>query len=86
MNEMTAGVLKMFGDAALEHQRKYGTTNKHFATIAYKNHKHSVNNPYAQMQKEFPLELIENMKPIYGPINAIQVQTQIRAKKYRSYI
>jgi sterol carrier protein 2 len=72
MNEMTAGVLKMFGDAALEHQRKYGTTNKHFAMIAYKNHKHSVNNPYAQIQKEFPLDLIENMKPIYGPINAIQ--------------
>lgn len=25
--------------------------------IAYKNHKHSVNNPYAQLQKEIPLSV-----------------------------
>jgi acetyl-CoA acetyltransferase len=28
---------------------KYGSTAEHFAKIAYKNHKHSVNNPFAQV-------------------------------------
>lgn len=35
---------QMFGNAGLEHMRKYGTKAEHFAKIAYKNHKHSVNN------------------------------------------
>ena len=36
---------QMFGNAAREHMKKYGTTKEHLAQIAYKNHKHSVNNP-----------------------------------------
>lgn len=36
---------QMFGNAALEHMKKYGTTPDHLAKIAYKNHKHSVKNP-----------------------------------------
>lgn len=38
---------KLFGDAGREHMQKYGTTKEHFAKIAWKNHKHSANNPYA---------------------------------------
>ena len=38
---------KLFGNAGREHMAKYGTTKEHFAKIAYKNHKHSVNNPYS---------------------------------------
>ena len=36
---------QMFGNAGREHMEKYGTKPKHFAKIAHKNHKHSVNNP-----------------------------------------
>lgn len=36
---------QLFGNAAKEHMRKYGTTPEHLAKIAYKNHKHSTNNP-----------------------------------------
>lgn len=36
---------QMFGNAGIEHMKKYGTKPEHFAKIAYKNHKHSVNNP-----------------------------------------
>lgn len=36
---------QMFGNAGIEHMQKYGTKPEHFAKIAYKNHKHSVNNP-----------------------------------------
>lgn len=37
--------VQMFSRAAEEHMKKYGTTARHMAKIAYKNHKHSVNNP-----------------------------------------
>lgn len=37
---------QLFGNAGLEHMKKYGTRPEHFAKIAYKNHKHSVNNPW----------------------------------------
>ena len=43
----------MFGAAGREHMEQYGTTAEHFAKIGYKNHKHSVNNPYAQFQDEY---------------------------------
>ena len=46
----------MFGAAGREHMRQYGTTAEHFAKIGYKNHKHSVNNPYAQFQEEYSLD------------------------------
>ena len=36
---------QLFSKAAEEHMRKYGTTAKQLAKIAYKNHKHSTNNP-----------------------------------------
>lgn len=36
---------QMFGNAGIEHMKKYGTKPEHFAKIAHKNHKHSVNNP-----------------------------------------
>ena len=38
---------EIFANAALEHMKKYGTKADHFAKIAVKNHKHSVNNPYS---------------------------------------
>lgn len=36
---------QMFSRAGEEHMKKYGSTATHMAKIAYKNHKHSVNNP-----------------------------------------
>ena len=38
---------RIFGNAGIEHMKKYGTKKEHFAKIAYKNHLHSVNNPYS---------------------------------------
>ncbi|WP_067666807.1 lipid-transfer protein [Nocardia miyunensis] len=62
----------MFGAAGREHMEKYGTTVEHFAMIGYKNHKHSVNNPYSQFQDEFSLEDILNAKMIYNPLTKLQ--------------
>ena len=39
-----------------------------FAKIAVKNHRHSVNNPYAQFQDEYSLEEILNSKEICDPL------------------
>ena len=41
---------QMFGNAGRDHMDKYGSEPDHYAWIGWKNHKHSVNNPYAQFQ------------------------------------
>ena len=46
---------QMFGNAGRDHMEKYGSKPEHFAWIGWKNHKHSVNNPYAQFQDEYTL-------------------------------
>lgn len=55
----------MFGAAGLEHNEKYGSTPEHFVKIAEKNHRHSVNNQYAQFQDAYSAEQIKNDKMIY---------------------
>ncbi len=62
----------MFGAAGREHMEKYGTTLEQFAKIGYKNHKHSVNNPYAQFQKEYTLQEILDAPTIYSPLTKLQ--------------
>jgi len=62
----------MFGAAGREHMQQYGTTAEHFAKIGYKNHKHSVNNPYAQFQEEYSLDDILAARMIYDPLTKLQ--------------
>ncbi|OSC42400.1 lipid-transfer protein [Mycobacterium decipiens] len=62
----------MFGAAGREHMRQYGTTAEHFAKIGYKNHKHSVNNPYAQFQEAYTLDDILTSRMIYDPLTKLQ--------------
>ena len=63
---------QMFGNAGREHMERYGSTPDHFAWIGWKNHKHSVNNPYAQFQTEYSLEEIKNAKMIHDPLTKLQ--------------
>ncbi len=63
---------QMFGNAGLEHMERYGTTAEHFAKIGWKNHKHSVNNPYSQFQDEYTLEQILASPTVYGPLTKLQ--------------
>jgi acetyl-CoA acetyltransferase len=51
---------------------RYGTTAEQFAKIGYKNHKHSVNNPYSQFQDEYSLEDILNAPMVYEPLTKLQ--------------
>ncbi|MET9489790.1 lipid-transfer protein [Nocardia sp. NPDC006630] len=62
----------MFGAAGREHMKEFGTTAEHFAKIGYKNHKHSVNNPYAQFQDEYSLDEILGSRMIYDPLTKLQ--------------
>lgn len=62
----------MFSAAGREYMREYGATAEHFAKIGYKNHKHSVNNPYAQFQTEYSLSDIMNAPMISDPITKLQ--------------
>ena len=62
----------MFAAAGREYMRTYGATAEHFAKIGYKNHKHSVNNPYAQFQTEYSLDDIMAAPMISDPITKLQ--------------
>ncbi|MDT7682863.1 MAG: acetyl-CoA acyltransferase [Pseudonocardiales bacterium] len=62
----------MFGAAGREHMKLYGSTAEQFAKIGYKNHKHSVNNPYAQFQDEYTLEQIQQSRMVYDPLTKLQ--------------
>ncbi|XP_064101619.1 sterol carrier protein 2-like [Macrobrachium nipponense] len=63
---------QLFGNAGIEHMKKYGTTPKHLAKIAYKNHLHSTNNPYSQFQEKYTLEEIEKSPIISGYLTKLQ--------------
>ncbi|XP_077415724.1 sterol carrier protein 2 [Vanacampus margaritifer] len=63
---------QMFGNAGREHMEKYGTKPEHFAKIAWKNHKHSTNNPYSQFQDEYTLEQVMNSRKVFEFLTLLQ--------------
>ncbi len=66
------GAPQQFGNAGREHMKLFGSTPEHFAWIGYKNHKHSVNNPYAQFQTEYTLDEVKDAREIYAPLTLLQ--------------
>jgi acetyl-CoA acetyltransferase len=62
----------MFGNAGRDLMQKYGSNPDHYAWIGWKNHKHSVNNPYAQFQDEYSLEDIKGARMIHDPLTKLQ--------------
>ncbi len=62
----------MFGAAGREHMEEFGSKPEHFAKIGEKNHRHSVNNPYAQFQDEYTLDEILEAPMIYEPLTKLQ--------------
>jgi len=63
---------QMFGNAGREHMERYGSTAEHYAWIGYKNHRHSVNNPYSQFQDAYSLQEIKDAKEIFAPLTKLQ--------------
>ncbi len=70
--EASPAAPQMFGNAGRDHMDKYGSNPDHFAWIGWKNHKHSVNNPYAQFQDEYSIEDIKSAKMIHDPLTKLQ--------------
>jgi acetyl-CoA acetyltransferase len=66
------GAPQIFGNAGREHMERYGTTAEQFAKIGWKNHKHSVNNPYSQFQDEYSLEDILKAPMVFEPLTKLQ--------------
>ncbi|XP_046940138.1 sterol carrier protein 2 isoform X2 [Lynx rufus] len=63
---------QMFGFAGKEHMEKYGTKVEHFAKIGWKNHKHSVNNPNSQFQKEYSLDEVMKSREVFDYLTILQ--------------
>ncbi|XP_045333397.1 sterol carrier protein 2 isoform X1 [Leopardus geoffroyi] len=63
---------QMFGFAGKEHMEKYGTKVEHFAKIGWKNHKHSVNNPNSQFQKEYSLDEVMKSQEVFDYLTILQ--------------
>ncbi|KAL0822042.1 hypothetical protein ABMA28_005414 [Loxostege sticticalis] len=63
---------QFFGNAGIEHMKKYGTTELHFAKVAAKNHRHGAKNPRAQSSREYTVEEVLNSRKIYGPLTKLQ--------------
>ncbi|MFZ3594276.1 lipid-transfer protein [Streptomyces sp. BH104] len=70
--EMSPPTAQIFGDAAREHMEKYGTTEAQLAAVGAKNHRHSVNNPYAQFQDPYTVDEILAAKTIHTPLTKLQ--------------
>ena len=63
---------QFFGNAALEHMDRYGSTPEMFAAVGVKNHKHSVNNPRAQFRDEYTLQEVLDSRMIHAPLTKLQ--------------
>ena len=57
----------VFGQAGVEHMRKYGTKAEHFAKISVKNHKHSTKNKLSQYQTEVSLDDVMKARMVAYP-------------------
>ncbi|KAJ1480818.1 thiolase-like protein [Baffinella frigidus] len=63
---------QMFGNAAREHMRKYGSTEEHLAKIAAKNHANGQRNPRAQSRvTPTPQEVLAS-KMVFPPLTKLQ--------------
>ncbi|MQY31152.1 thiolase C-terminal domain-containing protein [Nocardia aurantia] len=63
---------QFFGNAAIEHMRRYGTTVEQLAAVAVKNHQHSTRNPLAQFRDPYTLAQVLGDRPVHGPLTRSQ--------------
>lgn len=70
--EMSPPTAQIFGNAAREHMKRYGTTAAQLAAVGAKNHRHSANNPNAQFQDVYTVEEILAAKAIHEPLTKLQ--------------
>ncbi len=70
--ESSPPAAQMFGNAGREYMERYGVSAESFARIGEKNHRHSVNNPYAQFQTQYSLDEILAAPMVHSPLTKLQ--------------
>ncbi|MGW1221342.1 lipid-transfer protein [Streptomyces californicus] len=70
--EASPPTAQIFGSAAREHMERYGTTPAQLAAVGAKNHRHSVNNPYAQFQDPYTVEEVLASRTVHRPLTKLQ--------------
>lgn len=70
--EMSPPTAQIFGNAAREHMERYGTTEAQLAAVGAKNHRHSVNNPYAQFQDPYTVDEVLAARTVHRPLTKLQ--------------
>jgi len=60
--------MDVYANLAKYHMKTYGTTERHLAAIASKNHKHSAHNPLAQYQTEMSIDEVLASRMISWPL------------------
>jgi acetyl-CoA acetyltransferase len=58
---------------ARRHMHEFGTTEQQIAKVAIKNHKNSVDNPYAMYRKAFTMEQILTSPLVCDPIHVLEI-------------
>ena len=58
---------------ARRHMHEFGTTEEQIATVAWKNHRNSVENPNAMYRKAFTMEQILGSKLVCDPIRLLEI-------------
>ena len=70
-----SGMVNLPGHFALiarRHMYEFGTTREQIAQVSVKNHRNGAMNPYAQYQKETPLDEVLNSRMISDPLTILQ--------------
>jgi acetyl-CoA acyltransferase len=60
--------MEVYASLAAQHMRLYGSTPRQFATVAAKNHGHSVHNERAQFRRAFTVEEVLAGRPVAWPL------------------
>ena len=60
--------MDVYGAFARQHMREFGTTQRQFAAVAAKNHRHSIHNELAQFRDNYSIEDILTAPPITWPL------------------
>lgn len=63
---------QFFAAAGTAHMERYGTKEEHFAKVAMKNHKHSINNPNSQGHEEYTLQQVLDSPKVFSMLTKLQ--------------
>ena len=69
-NQWTQDCTTLFAYAAREEMAQLGVTESHLVQVTCKNHRHSVNNPNAVMQRELSVEEVQQGRMVVHPLNS----------------